>query len=267
VSTREICPVCDGHPERFGVATVLSRFEAVYLKCRDCGSVFAEDPTWLREAYETTIAERDIGLVSRNVTLAAATRRVLRRYFPDTGSYLDFGAGTGMFVRLMRDSGYDFRYFDEHGPNIYAPGLESDDPRRQRFDVVTAMEVLEHLEHPVPQLADVVSGSRALLATTEPLPFPAPAPGRWWYYALGTGQHITFYSQQGLDRLAERLGFVRTSAGSYHVFSRDRLSRRSLRLLVSERIGPAWGRYGARPSLLPLDYEALTGESLEDGRQ
>lgn len=265
MSPRETCPVCDGRPDRFGAATVLARFDAVYLRCRDCGSVFAEQPTWLDEAYQQAIADRDIGLVSRNVTLAAATRRVLRRYFSDARSYLDFGAGTGMFVRLMRDSGYDFRYFDEHGPNLYAPGLESPDPRGHHFDIVTALEVLEHLEQPVPQLADIVRGSRALLATTEPLPSPAPAPRRWWYYALGTGQHITFYSQEGLDILGDRLGFVRTSAGFYHVFSHRRVPRRSLRLLVSERFGYVWGRYGMRSSLLAADYEALVGEPLEDG--
>ena len=48
-----------------------------------------------------------------------------------------------MLVRLMRDRGFDFRYFDLHGPNLFARGFELD--HEQSVDVVTALEVVEHL--------------------------------------------------------------------------------------------------------------------------
>jgi Methyltransferase domain len=262
---RDTCPVCEAQPERFGAAIVLGKFAADFLRCRNCGAIFVEHPTWLPEAYETAIAERDIGLVSRNVVLAGATRRVLRTFFPQAGSFLDFGAGTGMFVRLMRDSGYEFRYFDQHGPNLYARGLECEDPGAEEFDVVTAMEVLEHLEQPIHQLRHVVSGSQAFLATTVPLPSPPPRLGQWWYYSLATGQHITFFSHRALDVLSERFSFTRSSAGPYHVFARRTVPPRLLRFVASERLGAMAGRFGTRPSLLSSDYQSLTGESLGSG--
>lgn len=257
------CPACEGPSEVFGQTRVLGDVDATFLRCTSCRSVYAYEPTWLPRSYSRAIADRDIGLIGRNVTLAGATRRVLRVFFPRARVFLDFGAGTGMFVRLMRDAGYDFRYLDAYGPNLYAIGHEAEQPA-DPFDVVTAFEVIEHLEDPVTELQPAVAGAQGLIATTEPLPDPAPPLDRWWYYSLATGQHITLLSQRGLDVVGERLGFVRASCGSYHVFSRKRLQHPVLRLLVSDRAGTMLGRLGCRPSLLPADFLSLTGEHLDN---
>jgi hypothetical protein len=251
--------------ETFGRSRVIDRFEAVFRRCGFCGCVYAENPHWLSSAYEDAIARQDIGLVSRNVYLARRTQRVLATHFRKATTFLDFGAGTGMFVRLMRDAGYDFKYFDEYGPNLYAQGHETTDV--SGFDVVTTFEVLEHLIDPVSTLRAVASGVQALLATTEVLPSPPPRIDEWWYYALGTGQHITFYTHDSLDALAARLGLVRTSSGSYHVFARQSVSQPLLRLLTAERVFSIPYLLARRSSLLPNDYYALTGETLHDSEQ
>jgi len=56
---------------------------------------------------------------------------------------LDYGGGHGVFVRIMRDFGFDFRWSDCYATNIYARGFEGD--VHLRHELVTAFEVFEHL--------------------------------------------------------------------------------------------------------------------------
>jgi len=226
--------------------------------------VFAANPTWLSEAYKHPIAESDIGLIGRNIRSARITRRVLRRLFRNAESFLDFGAGTGMFVRLMRDAGFPFRYCDAYGPNLFAKGFETDITTGARFDFATAFEVLEHLRRPADELSPLAFSSDAVFATTFVLPTPPPRLDAWWYYSLSSGQHVTFYTERSLDVLADRLGYRRFSAGEFHLFSHRTVPNRTLRLLVSERFRRVVKRRLQRRSLLPDDYESLTGKKLSD---
>ncbi|MHB8059236.1 MAG: class I SAM-dependent methyltransferase [Gaiellaceae bacterium] len=256
------CPVCDAEAEYFGTARVLGSHDAQYRRCVGCGAVFAANPTWLPEAYESPIAESDLGLVGRNIRTARVTRRVIRTLFRKAESFLDFGAGNGLFVRLMRDAGFPFRYVDAYGPNLFAKGFEAALGPGEQFDFSTAFEVLEHLTRPVDELRPLAASSNAVLATTLVLPSPAPPLNEWWYYALPSGQHVTLYTNRSLEVLAERLGFKCSSAGDVHLFSHRAVPDAALRLLVNERFRAAIGRRLRRRSLLADDYENLTGRPL-----
>ena len=254
------CPVCDGATEHFGNAQVLVSHHAEYRRCVSCEAVFAANPTWLPEAYEHAIAESDIGLIGRNIRTARITRRVLRALFRNAESFLDFGAGNGMFVRLMRDAGFPFRYFDSYGPNLFAKGFETDVTTDAHVDFATAFEVLEHLRRPVDELRPLALSSDALFATTSVLPTPPPRLDAWWYYSLSSGQHVTFYTERSLDVLAEQLGFIRSSADEFHLFSHRKVPSTAIRLLVRERFGSTVFRRFQRRSLLTDDYENLAGK-------
>ncbi|MEX2546206.1 MAG: class I SAM-dependent methyltransferase [Chloroflexota bacterium] len=223
--------------------------------------MFAEEPTWLHEAYESSIADQDIGLIGRNVRLSAATQLIARSVFPGAERFVDFGAGTGMFVRMMRDAGYDFRYVDPHGPNLYAKTFEVEDGVDSfQADVVTAFEVLEHLVDPVATLAPVIRGAVGLIATTELLPDPPPSPEQWWYYSLSTGQHVTFFTEKAMGVLAERLGMRSYSSRNLHVLARHRISKTAVRAAAHHRIAGMMALLRTRQTLLDGDYERLTGE-------
>lgn len=256
------CPVCERVSAHFGTGLVLGTYEAEYRRCLRCGAVFAADPHWLAESYEESIAESDIGLVARNLRTSRVTIRVLRVLFRHARSFLDFGAGNGMFVRMMRDAGYAFRYYDPYGPNIFAKGLESRLDDESHFDVGTAFEVLEHLCRPVDELGPLVGSCDAIMATTLVLPEPPPRLDAWWYYALESGQHVILYTERSLDELASRLGLVRSSAADFHVFSRKRIPTLVLRPLVDGRMSFAITRLCRRESLLGSDYERITGRPL-----
>lgn len=256
------CRVCGRSAAVFGTGTVLGRHPATFRKCHSCGTVFAEDPHWLTEAYEQAIAAQDVGLVGRNVAMSRSTAVLARLAFRRAEHFVDFGAGNGMFVRLMRDAGFDFRYFDAHGPNLFANGHEVELDGSVRFDLATGFEVLEHLHCPVADLKDLAAVSDALFLSTICLPEPAPRLDAWWYYSLEAGQHITFYTPLALDALAEQLGYYRQSHGNYHLFTRRRVPRSLLRVALSGRLSHHLSRVARRSTLLAEDYEQLTGRPL-----
>ena len=133
-----------------------------------------EEPYWLAEAYGEALSGLDVGAVSRNLRLAATVQRVIRRCFNPSGYFVDYGGGAGLFVRLMRDAGFDFHWMDKYAANVFARGFEA---QPGRYEVLTAFEVFEHLSQPIPELEQMLACSRNLLFTTVLLPPEIPRRG------------------------------------------------------------------------------------------
>ena len=255
------CRVCDGAVQRFADGRVLGHVDVTYLQCPSCGLVMADDPTWLEEAYADAIAHLDVGLLDRCQILANVTSTVLRAERLRGGRFLDWAGGYGVLTRLMRDRGFDFVHTDVYAANIFAAGFTGD-LGDERFDLITAFEVLEHLTDPVTELAPVAAATDRLLVTTQVLPSPAPRPGDWDYYALESGQHITFYTPRSLEELARRLGFDGVVTSSLvHLFHRGPVSRATRSLVRRPALGYALGHLAAvtdrRHSLMMRDHDAV----------
>lgn len=248
------CRVCNAPTDLLGESVVLGRHQAAFLRCDHCGSVAVHDPHWLDEAYSQAITTSDMGLVARNVQLARITGVLISLFFNPAGRFLDYAGGYDLLVRLMRDAGYDFCWYDKYcsnllaGPFIHAGGEES------RYELITAFELLEHLEHPVQELEQMLALSDAVLFTTNLVPEPAPKPGDWWYYGLEHGQHITFYSLKSLELLAERFGCSLYSNGStMHLLTRKKLPPALFRLLARRKGAALLAPFVRRRSLLQQD--------------
>ncbi|KRF36532.1 class I SAM-dependent methyltransferase [Nocardioides sp. Soil805] len=256
------CRACETPTERFARGRVLGHVEVDYGSCPACGLVMAWDPTWLEEAYGDAIATLDVGLLDRCQILASVTASVLRSERLRSGRFLDWAGGYGTLTRLMRDRGYDFVHNDPMAVNLFAEGHDVADPGTERYDLVTAFEVLEHLTDPVGALAPLAASTDRLLTTTQVLPDPAPAPTDWDYYALESGQHITFYTPRSLERLAKRLGFDGVVTSSLvHLFYRGRLSPLTRALVqrpaVSYGLGHLASLADRRHSMLLSDHDAV----------
>lgn len=225
------CPVCDEPVEPFAPGVVLGRIEVEYVRCGSCGTVHLPRPVWLEEAYSRAISDLDVGLLGRCTRQARLTARVVRTEGIGGGRFLDWAGGYGTLTRLLRDRGLDFHHYDPLCDNIFASGHEGD--LTAAYDLVTAFEVLEHLDRPVVALAPVFDAAQRVLVSTYLLPDPAPAPDVWWYYARESGQHITFYTPRALHVLADRFGTTVTSDGQQlHLFHRG-AARPGTRLLLS----------------------------------
>jgi hypothetical protein len=260
----DACRVCGAAAEPFATAQVLRHVSVSYERCPRCGTVMAVRPDWLEEAYSDAIAKLDIGLLDRCQIVSSITAMVLRAQRLRGGRFLDWAGGYGTLTRLMRDRGFDFVHTDPMAANIFAEGHAVADWDGTRFDLITAIEVLEHLPDPVGALAPLAASTDLLLTTTELLPDPAPQPADWWYYTLESGQHITFYTPRSLEVLAERLGFDGVVSGSFvHLFHRGRVSPATRALLRAVPATYALGLVASladrRHSLLAADVEQVKG--------
>jgi len=188
-------------------ANLLSKHDVSYYKCLNCGLLQTEKPYWLDEAYDSAIASLDVGLVQRNLKLSGTVSKIVSAYFDPLAKYLDFAGGYGLFVRLMRDKGYDFYRHDKYCENIFSeyfdePSLSSD---VLHFELVTAFEVFEHVYDPVAELVKLFELTDTVLFTTELLPSGINSIDDWWYFVPETGQHITFYTALSLRKMADKL--------------------------------------------------------------
>jgi hypothetical protein len=261
------CKICGTVASELAQAVVLDKHNVRYFCCPDCHFVQTEDPYWLAEAYSSAIGKSDIGLVSRNVQGAELVKPLILAFFDDRGKFLDYGGGYGMFVRLMRDAGFDFYLFDRYCENLFANGLSIDQPDSDAFELVTAFEVFEHLVDPLAELERMRRFSASILFSTALVASPPPRPGEWWYYALEHGQHVALYSLRSLEVMAQRFGLRLLSDGnSLHLLTEKNISRWAFRALLNRRVLPLAKRWLNRRmrgrSLLPKDYERIVGHPL-----
>lgn len=259
------CKVCDSTSAAFGEATVLGKYTVRYFQCVRCGFVQTEEPFWLAEAYSTALIAADVGAVQRNLLLAETTQAIVERFFDPAGRFLDYGGGYGLFVRLMRDRGLDFRWRDKYAANLYGMGFEAD-AGSEGFDLVTAFEVFEHLVDPVAEVGEMLRQGAALLFSTELIPAANPRPGAWWYYAPFGGQHIALYTRAALAALGARFGAHLTTSGrSLHLLSARRVSALTFRWLSRVRVARAFNALRRRRSLIPEDQELLSASGAQSG--
>lgn len=262
-ATSPPCSICGSTTEPFGSAVVLSRYDVGYWRCTRCGAVRTEPPYWLEEAYQTPLAAIDVGVIARNLVLAARTQVVIQQWFRPDAEFLDFGGGYGILVRLMRDRGFDFRWQDKYATNLVSRGFEAATGSATKFELVTAFELLEHLTDPVAELEAMLRLGSSFLFSTELLPKDSPRPGSWWYYAPQAGQHVTFYTRESLRILAGRLGLnLATDGRNLHLMSKRNIPDALFRFITTGLAAKLLVRLRRRSSLTEQDFQEISARTL-----
>ena len=200
------CKICGMPANILFEKTLLFKYRVGYFRCPTCEFLFTEKPYWLQEAYDESIKGiRDTGMVRRNMNMSDFIEQIIMRYLNPHGVFVDYGAGTGLLVRMMRDKGFKYYYSDPIAKNIFARGfdVERKDLQGCKFDLLTALEVFEHSTNPVNDLRQMFGYSDSILFTTELQPVNNASLSSWSYLLPESGQHIAFYTQRTLRILAE----------------------------------------------------------------
>ncbi|MEI6704156.1 MAG: class I SAM-dependent methyltransferase [Deltaproteobacteria bacterium] len=257
------CKICKGNVGTFFRARLLSMHDVEFYRCSSCGFIFTEEPYWLEEAYSSAITGSDVGLVRRNSRLATIARVLITVFWGTQGCFLDFAGGYGLFVRMMRDSGFDFKWYDRYCANLFAGGFAADLDDDKNYELVTAFEVFEHLVDPVSGLEELLKHSKNILFTTDLLPEPAPKPEEWWYYGLEHGQHVSFYTRKSLQFLAEGKGLnFYTNGATVHLMTEKKLPTALFFLLARHKTASLVAPFLSKKSLLEDDFRTITGGEL-----
>ncbi|HRE40266.1 MAG TPA: class I SAM-dependent methyltransferase [Ignavibacteria bacterium] len=226
------CKICDNTTEFFGKGKILEKYEIDYFKCPNCRFIQTENPYWLDEAYKDPINRSDVGYVFRNIRLAKVLNLLIYISFNRKSKFLDYGAGYGLFVRLMRDYGYDFYWDDLYCENIFSKDFEIKDSLNTEFELISAFELFEHLNNPLEEIEKILKYSRNIFISTELYPVSNPSINSWWYFGLEHGQHIALYSKQTFEYIAKKfnLNFY-TDGKNIHLLSEKKINRIFFKLL------------------------------------
>ena len=221
------CKICNANCTKIFSGEILNKYRIDYFRCNACHFIQTENPYWLNESYSSAIASTDIGLVSRNISFQNITSWIIKSYFDYKSKFLDYAGGYGLFVRLMRDKGFDFYRQDIYCENYFAKYFDITEHNEiTKFELVTAFEVFEHLANPIEEIGKIFEFSEVILFSTELQPQnKMNSIDDWWYFAKETGQHISFYTIKSLEIVAEKMNCnLYSNNRNLHILTKKRLN-------------------------------------------
>jgi 2-polyprenyl-3-methyl-5-hydroxy-6-metoxy-1,4-benzoquinol methylase len=199
-SLARACALCGGLRRRVD----LRHREGVLVRCRECGFVSVDplpDRATALAQYDADYFHGERGYrdyAAEEANFRATFRRRLRRLlaFGAKGKLLDVGAATGAFLMEARGHGFDVMGVEPSAAaarsaraawlDVRTASIETADLPRDRFDVVTCFDVVEHL-------VDSVGGLRRLRAWARPGGLVAvTVPDYGGHWARLSGKHWPF---------------------------------------------------------------------------
>jgi hypothetical protein len=259
------CKICGSLSNFIFRSKVLNKYEVSYYQCSSCKFIQMDEPFWLDEAYSSAIGVLDIGLLYRNIELSHSVENILDQFTNKEDSYLDYGGGYGVFVRLMRDKGFDFYLYDKYCENLFAKFLELKDYKKGQFAALSAFEVFEHLPNPIEEISKMWSYSDTIIFSTELQPNVCFSSDKdWWYFVPLGGQHVSFYHEETLNALSKIFNCkLFTNRVNLHVLTKKDIENPFIRkspntiakALQKLKIVPNKKKITNRSSLLMSDWD------------
>lgn len=239
--TKPICRICKSKVSKIFSSNILQKYSVEYFQCSRCEYIQTENPYWLEEAYNSPINVSDTGMIMRNLWFRNVAATTIFFLFDCKGKFLDYGGGYGVFVRMMRDVGYDFYWQDKYTENLFAQGFEFAETEKMPIELLTCFEAFEHFVDPLAEFENLLCISRNILLSSEFVPEPLPSPSEWWYYGVEHGQHIGFYQKKTFLYLAKKYNLhFYTNSQNIHLLTEKQFLAPTFKLItkVSKYITP-----------------------------
>jgi hypothetical protein len=226
----KICNLCNSTTNLIFSSIILNKYEVKYYRCSSCELIHTQPVYWIEEAYNSSIALTDTGIILRNeinkqrivltLTFLNNSLSFFSKLKPYTFNVLDYGAGYGILVRMLRDIGFDAYFYDKYTQNLFAQGFEHNE--NIKINCLLAFELFEHLEYPTEELLKLVKSYTPETIIFSTLLYEGNYPNKeWWYYSFETGQHVSFYNNVTLKILAEKIDYKFYSIlPDFHIFSK-----------------------------------------------
>jgi SAM-dependent methyltransferase len=210
------CIICKGGTvQRFSKPFDQSYVQ--YCHCSSCGHLTATEldakPNYASGRYFTEI---DTGWEQRNsrmLELIQIISRIPGVAISKRSTILDFGCGSGRLVQDLNRAGFDARGFEPHPettislPRVFID-LREIPEIAGRIELITCIEVLEHLREPdetLQAISDLLRPSGYLLVSTDL--YNDRTHGEHWYYLNPAAGHVSIFSGKSLTMLLRRHGF------------------------------------------------------------
>ena len=232
------CPICESGAIGFFYAGRTGRRPADKAlwnvwRCEACGHGFMNPrPTWRElssyytqdyDAYDTNhcaIAGED----DEAVRLAERTGELRHLPLPTGKRLLDVGCGAGWFLRIAKRLGavvkgvepnvYGARRAKDSGIDVYHGQLEDyavGPGKKERFDLITANHVVEH----VPDPSRILHTMKSLLAPGGTVWISVPNPACFFgrklldqWYCVDLPYHLQQFSDRSMTLAGERAGLA-----------------------------------------------------------
>ncbi len=269
------CPLCSSASN-----VVIHIFDPLkVVQCKDCGLVFLNPR--LKEDIAKRIYE-DVSYYSQGQVAGyeeyllqeESLRITFRRFLGElkkrgmaSGRLLEVGSGLGFLLDEAKgffperegmelSAGAASRASLVSDAKIHVGGLSALPPEVKNFDVVIAVNVIEHVYSPLEFLSSlrqrVKSGGRIVVVTPDIGSFWHSIMGRKWP-SFKIPEHVTFFTRSTLTCLLDRAGFENIRYIPFpHAFP--------LGLIGSKLRIPIPGVFGRIPLWVPKTMIALSGE-------
>jgi 2-polyprenyl-3-methyl-5-hydroxy-6-metoxy-1,4-benzoquinol methylase len=278
-----ICPICKTTDVRF----YCRKDSADYHDCATCGLIYQSPIPTRASMVAYADAEYEAGAYREYV--AARTMKI--RHFEDRmgqlqsrvarGRLLDVGCSCGYFMEVAAAQGFEVRGVEFSRSAIAAAsphirerivhGSLEDLPADERFDLISAFDLIEHVPDPAAFLAQcrqrLAPDGMVVLSTPDTDHFLRPLMRSRWPM-LQPMQHLHLFSARALKQTLEAAGFTDVAVGTaYKTLSFEYLFDQisTLNPLLSSTLG-AFGRLV--PSSVLKKYRRINiGEILATARR
>lgn len=218
-----ICPACHSSDTVFirKLRGQRSKKELSLYQCKDCGSL--HNPSGYKEDDKALQADKDfhVRVTDRNEGYSHALIKKLLSLNPQARTLLDVGAGIGTLIRIGSQYGLACdgvepnRHAVEYAKRNYGLSISCDYYRSslfdRKFDIITIISVLEHLEDPELLFAEAVKDLQENGLVFVSVPFYNPQkherflrnPDIEGTLFFDNDVHVTHFTVLGLRKMIE----------------------------------------------------------------